>query len=166
MAKPFAISALAAATAVLAAAGAAYAGPGADLARDAVQIQAEAGLRADALSRQPGAAAQAPDPDDDLIYAIEQFSADALRLSRFIDASGGSADLGCIFRGMSADAEARLNALIDAERASEQARVWRAIALLMEDAAVIAPDADAETDAGAEETANAPPLACPAADPG
>ncbi len=42
---------------------------------------------------------------------LARFSVTASRLARWIDAEGGPADLGCIFRGMADESEAQLGAL-------------------------------------------------------
>ncbi|WP_417492518.1 hypothetical protein [Maricaulis sp.] len=142
----------------LLASSAALAGPGTDLADSARNIASQARERADYAAARPGAPASPIDLDDPLQYDLDQFSADAMRLSRAIDEAGGPIDLRCIFRGMSGDAASRLEALNAAETAAEQARVYREISALMHDAAEIAPAADGE----ALPATLGPPASCPA----
>tara|TARA_R110000868_G_scaffold331140_1_gene592115 strand:+ start:8716 stop:9192 length:477 start_codon:yes stop_codon:yes gene_type:complete len=147
------------ALAVLAAASAAAAtSPGADLAEAARIIRDEAQQRADLAATRPAAPADVIDLDDPLAFDLDQFSTDAMRLSIAIDEAGGAIDLRCIFRGMSNDAAARLDALNSAETAADQARVYREIADLMRDASDIAPAADGEP---LPDTLG-PPGSCPA----
>lgn len=122
--------------------GQAFAGPGQEFADWAAELQSEAYSRASIAARMPAADAQPLDIEDPFYFELEQFAADAMRLSRLLADHGGPQDLQCIFRGMSADAEARLEALNAAERQSEQARIYRAIADLMRDASEIGPAVD------------------------
>ncbi|WP_417481043.1 hypothetical protein [Maricaulis sp.] len=142
----------------LLASSAALAGPGTDLAATARNIASQAQERADYAAERPGAPASLIDLDDPLQYDLDQFSADAMRLSRAIDEAGGPIDLRCIFRGMSGDAASRLEALNAAETAADQARVYREISALMHDAAEIAPAADGED----LPATLGPPGSCPA----
>ncbi|WP_417477680.1 hypothetical protein [Maricaulis sp.] len=137
----------------------ALAGPGADLAETARQIATEAQARADYAAARPAAPAAGIELGDPLLYELDQFSADAMRLSRAIDEAGGPIDLRCIFRGMSGDAASRLEALNAAETSADQARVYHEISALMHDAAEIAPAADGE----ALPDTVGPPGTCPAA---
>ncbi|SDM29700.1 hypothetical protein [Maricaulis salignorans] len=137
----------------------ALAGPGADLAETARLIADQARERADYAAARPSAPAAGIELGDPLQYALDQFSADAMRLSRTIDEAGGPIDLRCIFRGMSGDAASRLEALHAAETFADQARIYREISALMHDAAEIAPAADGEA---LPETMG-PPGTCPAA---
>lgn len=138
---------------------AALAGPGSNLADAARHIADQAQQRADFAAERPGAPAAMIELDDPLQFDLDQFSADAMRLSRAIDEAGGPIDLRCIFRGMSGDAASRLEALNAAATAAEQARIYREISALMHDAAEIAPAADGE-----ELPATlGPPGTCPAA---
>ena len=140
-------------------AGPVLAGPGGDLADFAGSIQGQAESRARQAAANPAAPASPIDIEDPFYFELEQFSVDALRLSRAIDTAGGPADLRCIFRGMSADAGQRLDALNTAETSADQARVYRAIAALMQDAVNIAPAVD---DEDALPEGFAPPASCPA----
>jgi len=128
--------------AVLLGTGPALAGPGADFAEFAIDLRGEAQMRASDAASRPAAPADRIDIEDPFYFELEQFAADAMRLSRAISDTGGAEDLQCIFRGMSRDAEARLGALNAADSAGEQARIYRAIADLMRDASEIAPAAD------------------------
>jgi hypothetical protein len=136
----------------------AFAGPGSELAETADQLRVDAENRAHAAAQRPAAPADAYALDDPFLIALEQFSADAMRLSRAIDAAGGPIDLRCIFRGMSGDAASRLEDLINAESAADQARIYRTLENLMRDAVDIAPAAD-DTDLARAVTA---PFTCPA----
>jgi hypothetical protein len=120
----------------------ANAGPGADFAEFAETLRTEASVRADWSASRPAAPASPLDIEDPFMFELEQFSADAMRLSRAIDDAGGPMDLRCIFRGMSNDAASRLEALNEAETAADQARIYRAIVNLMRDAVEIAPVVD------------------------
>tara|TARA_R110000868_G_scaffold3887_2_gene23877 strand:- start:13052 stop:13522 length:471 start_codon:yes stop_codon:yes gene_type:complete len=137
---------------------AAMAGPGTDLAEAARSIADEAQQRAQFAAERPGAPAAMIELDDPLQFDLDRFSADAMRLSRAIDAAGGPIDLRCIFRGMSGDAASRLEALNEAETAADQARIYREISALMHDAAEIAPAADGED----LPVSSGPPGTCPA----
>ena len=120
------------------------------LAESAAILRDEARNRAATAAQTPAAPAQRLGVEDPFRFELEMFAADAMRLSRQIDAEGGPQDLRCIFRGMSADAEARLDALDAAGDAGAQARIYREVAALMNDAALIAPDLaedDPEADA-------------------
>lgn len=138
---------------------AAFAGPGSDLAEAARSIADEAQQRADFAAERPGAPAAMIELDDPLQFDLDRFSADAMRLSRAIDAAGGPIDLRCIFRGMAGDAASRLEALNEAQTAADQARIYREISALMHDAAEIAPAADGED----LPVSSGPPGTCPAA---
>ena len=118
------------------------AGPGADFAECANDLRGEAQIRASDAASRPAAPADRIDIEDPFYFELEQFSVDAMRLSRALGDTGGPEDLQCIFRGMSRDMEARLGALNEADSAGEQARIYRAIADLMRDASEIAPAAD------------------------
>tara|TARA_R110002073_G_scaffold1785_4_gene12814 strand:- start:511 stop:981 length:471 start_codon:yes stop_codon:yes gene_type:complete len=138
---------------------AALAGPGADLADAARSIADQAQARAEFATGRPAAPAAEIELGDPLQYELDQFSADAMRLSRAIDAAGGPIDLRCIFRGMSGDAASRLEALNAATTAADQARIYHEISALMHDAAEIAPAADGED----LPVSSGPPGTCPAA---
>lgn len=120
----------------------AWAGPGQDFADWANELHAEALSRAGLAASTPAAPAEPLDIEDPFYFEMEAFAADALHLSRVIAANAGPEDLQCIFRGMSADAEMQLEDLNAAERRSDQARIYRAIAGLMRDATEIAPAVD------------------------
>jgi len=148
--------------AALAAAGltaTAQAGPGADLAEFAERLGAQAEARSQAAAQRPAAPARPLDIEDPFAFELEQFSVEALMLSRRIDAAGGPVDLRCIFRGMSADAGARMEALNDAETAAQQAHIYAGLADLMRDASEIAPAVDSDADLSGVEL----PASCPAA---
>lgn len=121
---------------------AALAGPGSDLAATADDLRDRAQVRAQIAARHPAATMQPLEFDDQFLSDMEAFSLAAMRLSRIIDETDGPADLGCIFRGMSEDAEARLAAIDNATTGSQRSRAYIDIVDLMRDAVQIAPDAD------------------------
>ncbi|MCF8880561.1 hypothetical protein L5876_12110 [Hyphobacterium sp. SN044] len=120
----------------------AFAGPGADLGTEAAELRDEAQARADALAASPAAPAEAV--DESFVVRVEEFSAAAAMLSRRIEDANGPQDLRCIFRGMSADAGARLDDFAEAETQADTARVYLEYVYLFNQAAEIAPEADAE----------------------
>ncbi|ABI64891.1 hypothetical protein Mmar10_0598 [Maricaulis maris MCS10] len=125
---------------------AAQAGPGSEFAAFAEAIGETARARAREAAQRPAAPARPLDIEDPLSFELEQFSLEAMLMSRRIDEAGGPLDLRCIFRGMSADASARLDALNAAETAAEQAHIYTDLADLMADASEIAPAVDSDTD--------------------
>ena len=136
----------------------AQAGPGSDFAAFAQRLRTEATARSQAAAQRPAAPAHPLDIEDPFSFELEQFSVEALMLSREIDAAGGPIDLRCIFRGMSADAASRLEALNAAETAAEQAHIYAGLADLMRDATEIAPAVDSDADLEGVEL----PASCPA----
>jgi len=122
--------------------GTAHAGPGEDFSSWAADLQQEARERASDSARRAAAPADPLDIEDPFYFELEQFSVDALRLSRSLAENDGPQDLQCIFRGISADAAARVEALHEAESAGDQAHIYAALADLMRDAAEIAPAID------------------------
>jgi len=144
---------------VLAGSAPALAGPGADFAAFARTIGAQTAERSREAAARPAAPATPLGIEDPLTFELEQFSVEALLISRRIDASGGPVDLRCIFRGMSEDAARRLEALNTAGTAAEQAHIYREISELMRDAAEIAPAVDSDADIEGVEL----PASCPAA---
>ena len=127
---------------------------GADALSDiASDLRTAALERADALSAGPTAPATPPASTDPFLIASDEFTRAAVQLSRSIDAAGGPGDLACIFRGMSTDAGARVEALMNAKTRAEQARVYLEMAALFEDAEQIAGDPQAGV---------AAPPSCPA----
>ena len=118
--------------------------PGQEFAEWASELRVEAVSRANIAASAPAAPALPLDVEDPFYFEMEAFVTDALRLSRLVADNDGPQDLQCIFRGMSNDAAARLEALNAAERRSDQARTYRAIANLMRDAMQIAPAVDEE----------------------
>ena len=124
----------------------AHAGPGQDFADFAARLGSEAAARSQAAAQRPAAPAHPLDIEDPFSFELEQFSVEALMLSRQVDAAGGPVDLRCIFRGMSRDTQARIDAINAAETAAEQAHIYAGLADLMRDAAEIAPAIDTDTD--------------------
>jgi len=124
----------------------AQAGPGSDLAEFAQRLGTEATARSREAALRPAAPAAPLDIEDPYSFELDQFATEALMLSRQIDAAGGPIDLRCIFRGMSRDTEARIEAINAAETAAEQAHIYAGLADLMRDAAEIAPAVDTDAD--------------------
>ncbi len=124
----------------------AQAGPGSDFAEFAQRLGAEATVRSRDAAQRPAAPATPLDIEDPYSFELDQFAAEALMLSRQIDAAGGPVDLRCIFRGMSQDTESRIEAINTAETAAEQAHIYAGLADLMRDAAEIAPAVDTDAD--------------------
>ena len=124
----------------------AQAGPGSDFAEFAQRLGAEATVRSRDAAQRPAAPATPLDIEDPYSFELDQFAAEALMLSRQIDAAGGPVDLRCIFRGMSQDTESRIEAINSAETAAEQAHIYAGLADLMRDAAEIAPAVDTDAD--------------------
>ena len=122
----------------------AFAGPGTDLGHDAAVLRDEAQARADALAASPAAPAPEFDSADAFVTGVDEFAAAAAILSRDIEQAGGPQDLRCIFRGMSADASARLDHFSEAQTRADLARVYLEYVYLFGQAAEIAPEADAE----------------------
>ncbi|WP_203295114.1 hypothetical protein [Maricaulis parjimensis] len=127
-------------------ASAAQAGPGSDFAEFAQRLGEEATTRSRAAAQRPAAPATPLDIEDPYSFELDQFAVEAMMLSREIDAAGGPVDLRCIFRGMSNDTQARIEAINTAETAAEQAHIYAGLADLMRDAAEIAPAVDTDTD--------------------
>ena len=125
------------------ASGPAHAGPGSDLAQLAESIRLQADERASTAASHPAAPADPLDMDDAFLTQLEQFSLQAIQLSRHLQTHDGAMDLQCIFRGMSEDSALSLERLDQASTSGEQARIYRSIADLMRDATEIGPDADA-----------------------
>lgn len=74
-----------------------------------------------------------------LIANIENFSADAERLSAGLREAGVEQDLPCIFHGISEDARERVVELQAADTAAERATAFTNLRVLLDDAALIAP---------------------------
>lgn len=127
------------------------------LAESAQILKAEAETRAARAASRPAAPPERLDVEDPFLFELELFAADAMRLARSIDESGGAEDLRCIFRGMSGDAEAQIHRLESAENAGAQARAYREISRLMGHALTIAPQALAD------DSASTAPPSCAAA---
>ncbi len=149
---------LAASIALVLTSGAASAGPGSEFAAFAETIGQTAQARSREAARRPAAPATPLDIEDPFSFELEQFVLEAMLMSRRIDEAGGPIDLRCIFRGMSADASSRLEALNAAETAAEQAHIYAGLADLMSDASEIAPAVDGETDLEGVDL----PASCPA----
>jgi hypothetical protein len=78
-----------------------------------------------------------------LLAEIEDFSADAERLSAALREAGVEQDLPCIFHGIAEDARARGAELRGADTAAEQHAALTELRVLMDDAILIAPMAAA-----------------------
>ncbi|XBQ14911.1 MAG: hypothetical protein ABL308_08025 [Oceanicaulis sp.] len=107
------------------------------------RIAGEAETRADAFRTAPAAPAEAPATGDRLLADLTDFALAARALSAEIEARGGPEDLKCIFRGMSRDAGARIEALDAAETRADMSRAYAEIARLARQAEQIAADPEA-----------------------
>lgn len=115
------------------------------------RLQGDAEARADLLESGDTFAAST---DDAFLTDTAQFSADMRAMAAHIDATGGPADLPCIFRGMAEDADAR-RAALEADPAN--AEDYRQLARTFSHAVIIAADVETEgPDTGF-------PPSCPAA---
>jgi len=74
-----------------------------------------------------------------LLANIEDFSADAERLSAGLREAGVEQDLPCIFHGISEDARERVTELQAADTAAERATAFTNLRVLLDDAILIAP---------------------------
>lgn len=74
------------------------------------------------------------------IYALDihRFGRTSSELARWIDQSDGPEDLGCIFRGMAAEARDQLNALEDSSAAEDTRKSLSRLAGMFTDAEIIA----------------------------
>lgn len=132
--RSFALVAIAACLA----AGSASAQDAAGLIALAERLQGEAEARAQSLEAGTVLAIGA---EDSFLADTARFSSDAHALGDAIQASGGPADLPCIFRGMAADAAARREAL---EADPSSAGDYRELARTFSHAVIIAADVETE----------------------
>jgi len=102
------------------------------------RLQGEAEARAETLESGEALPASA---DDSFLADTQRFSADMRAMAAHIDATGGPADLPCIFRGMADDADARRTAL---EADPAQADDYRQLARTFSHAVIIAADVETE----------------------
>jgi hypothetical protein len=107
-------------------------------------LEAEAQRRAQNMARSPAAPADALPVQDPVLTALSEFSLQAYQLSRAVEDSGGPTDLGCIFRGMSEDAQHRADLLLEAATRADHARAYQEIARLTGQAAEIAATPEAQ----------------------
>lgn len=84
--------------------------------------------------------------------ALEDFSTDAMALSDALRAAGVTQDMPCIFRGISEDARARLSDFSAAQSEHDRGEALTALHVLLDDAILLAPMAEAEA-RRAQETA-------------
>lgn len=70
---------------------------------------------------------------------VDDFSADALRLSGALQAAGVGQDLPCVFRDIAAEARARMTELKSAGGVAERVEAFADLRLLLDDASLIAP---------------------------
>lgn len=103
-------------------------------------IKLEADHRAEQFRLSPAAPAEAPAFTDTIIIQLNEFALITHHLSASLEANDGPEDLKCIFRGMSGDVAARLNALENAKTRAEMARAYIDIAYLSGQAEMIAAD--------------------------
>jgi len=76
--------------------------------------------------------------------ALEDFASDAMALSDALRAAGVTQDMPCIFRGISEDARARLTDFSAAQTDEHRAEALTALHVLLDDAILLAPMAEAE----------------------
>ncbi|MDZ4761891.1 MAG: hypothetical protein SGJ21_12550 [Alphaproteobacteria bacterium] len=138
----------------------AAAGPG----KQAETLQDEAGrLIGEVAQAQKLASARpalAPAPlGASLVVDLQRFGLLASRLSLDIDASGGPADLRCIFRGMAEETDSQLKSIRSAKTGAVQAAALARLAHMLEDAAEIAPLAQKQI--AAHPPGQAAPQTCP-----
>lgn len=74
-----------------------------------------------------------------LLSGIEEFSADAERLSVSLREAGVEQDLPCIFHGIAEDARLRASELQAADTPAEHAEAFTNLRVLLDDAILIAP---------------------------
>lgn len=77
------------------------------------------------------------------LAGVEEFSADAERLSASLRELGAEQDLPCIFHGIAEDARERVVELHGADTASERETAFTNLRVLLDDAILIAPMAAA-----------------------
>lgn len=70
---------------------------------------------------------------------VDDFSADALRLSGALEAAGVGQDLPCVFRDIAGEVRARMTELKSADTVDERAQALASLRLLLDDASLIAP---------------------------
>lgn len=82
-------------------------------------------------------------PDARFHEALDRFAADSMRLSQALREIEAPADLPCIFKGISEDAQAKADALEAAPAGEEAALIASELRALFDDAAYLAPQAAA-----------------------
>jgi hypothetical protein len=105
---------------------------GASLMADPVVLAEE--VRADAA-----ALAQVQEPDAAFYTALDAFVADAEALSQALRAAGVTADLPCIFHGISEDAQVRAAEIAAAPTEEAEDRAMEGLRVLLADAVLLAP---------------------------
>lgn len=91
--------------------------------------------------------------DAEFTAALEDFSTDAMALSDALRAAGVTQDMPCIFRGISEDARARLADFGAAQTDAHRTEALTALHVLLDDAILLAPMAEAEARRAQEATA-------------
>lgn len=81
---------------------------------------------------------QPPEVSDRFALDVYRFGRTSADLARWIDASAGPNDLGCIFRGMAAESEDQILVLEDASDQTRQRESLRRLASMFADAEIIA----------------------------
>lgn len=76
--------------------------------------------------------------EDTYVARLTRFSVVAGRLAVWVDETGGARDFGCIYRGMSEEAELQLYALEEASSDAEATQALVRIATMLDDAQSIA----------------------------
>ncbi|WP_019959864.1 hypothetical protein [Woodsholea maritima] len=129
-----------------------------DLAPLTERLDVEARSRAQRLAPTAIAPAIPLESEDGFILDVEDFVLKALQLSHAIEAQGGPQDLACIFRGMSGDANTRLEALLNAQTRGDQARFYLDYADLFEVAHEITSDPENQPETSVFSSCPAPEL--------
>ncbi len=113
---------------------------GASLMADPVVLAEE--VRADAA-----ALAQIQEPDPAFFAALDSFVVDAEALSQALRDAGVTADLPCIFHGISEDARVRAAEIAAAPNEDAEDRAMEGLRVLLADAVLLAPMAQEELSA-------------------
>ena len=113
---------------------------GASLMADPVTLAEDVRVEAEAL-------AQVEEPDAAFYTRLDGFVADAEALSQALREAGVTADLPCIFHGISEDARTRAAEIAAAPTEEAEDRAMAGLRVLLEDAVLLAPMAQEELSA-------------------
>lgn len=107
-------------------------------------------------------AGETPALTDDYVSELERFAVTAHRLGTWNDTVKGAGDFGCIFRGMSEEAELQLSTIETAVAASERAPALKRLVAMFDDAQIISAAAAHAARNGKSARTDDGPRACPA----